>query len=136
MYISIQLTPAQAHSAYATYRKSSIVEKLMRQYDDKSRDECITLATAALEIADIELLHDDVAIDNAIMEASWRPRNRDVNIIEVSNWLIRRGFEFDFIQEGPSYCLHLILGNKEFVVPINNVQKLNQLWDELISYWS
>lgn len=48
---------------------------------------------------------------------------------------IRHNVEFDMMYVNDEYSIHVILGNQEYVVPVNNTKKLKDMYNEVYQYY-
>ena len=58
-----------------------------------------------------------------------------MNIKKLLKLFVRYGFEFSFKWLDGEYCLHVILGNTEYVITPKDTQKLKALWNDIETYW-
>ena len=61
--------------------------------------------------------------------------------------LVRHRFDFhvgwfDWLDDGTwsvegseFYCISIVLGNREYIVPHDNEAKLGEIWEEIKTYW-
>lgn len=47
----------------------------------------------------------------------------------------RFNFECKWFNELNTYGIAIILGNREYIIPYDNEDKLKELWDEIKTYW-
>lgn len=48
---------------------------------------------------------------------------------------IRHEVEFDMIHMNDEYSIHVILGNQEYVVPVNDTEKLRDMYNDVYQYY-
>ncbi len=49
--------------------------------------------------------------------------------------LVKHELTFNFGHYRGQYCIHIIIGNMEHLVRLNDYNKMKQLWDEIEVYW-
>ena len=48
---------------------------------------------------------------------------------------IRYKVEFDMMHIDDEYSIHVILGNQEYVVPVNDTEKLRDMYNDIYLYY-
>lgn len=48
---------------------------------------------------------------------------------------IRHNIEFDMTYINDEYSIHVILGNQEYVVPVNDTEKLRDMYNDIYQYY-
>lgn len=57
---------------------------------------------------------------------------------QLVTYLIRHKFDFDFRWDdsGATYYLHIILGNTEYLVDVDDYDRIKSLYYDIIKYWT
>lgn len=58
-----------------------------------------------------------------------------MSIESVVRNFIRHNVEFDMMYINDEYSIHVILGNQEYVVPVNDTEKLRDMYNDVYQYY-